>query len=403
MPAVIPILGPDDLGLLHRLEAGTWHDRKSAEAELAARGADQEPLVRAMLAQTASPEAQARLTAILDQLNLQVQIGPSLITMRLKNAPAKEVFAELFRQAHAPLGPSTPPNLLDTLGPLSVDADHQPFWTVMQQLEKTTSVRPLRAPDGRCGLAHMAPIPSGPQVLSDQFLVVLWGVQRAKLPTNAPGANRTIQFNLSFCIEPKTRVMPMSPQITIEQATDDHGNVLPESRLAAALPRVGIPLDWAPFRYYLQLPEKNPGARLTSLRVKLSAQVALDVEHIEIPDVMHAGPQAIDVNGTTVRFNGCSKVQQIYQIALTSAPDPTGNVQRVVKNSEAAPRLEDAQGQPIMRVGTSTAYRLQGNEITYMYSMTNGMPKRMTWDIPTELRTIDVPIDFEHLNIDLTH
>lgn len=396
-PATAPALSPEDRAILHQLETGSWRERKLAEAELAGGGSAELPTLRAMLAQTTNPEARARIGAVLDQLNEQALVGPSLITLHLKDAPAASVYAELFQQAHG-VFETMPAHLLDAIKPVTLDVDRQPFWTVMQQLQKQTGIGLQRTQDGRCVLVGNAPIASGPQVITDQFLVVLSRVQRI-IPS--PAGPRTFQADLTFYLEPKSRIMLMTPSIKVEQATDDRGNALTQLRDPERIPGA-IRLDWGPIPVVLQLPEKNPGTHLTSLCASLSVSMALRTEHIEVADIMHAAPQTMRIKGILVRCAGCTRKNNLYEIAMTSGPDPQGLLQQIIEDPQCCPRLLDAHGQTLTRVETSTAFHAGGNTITFKY-MPSAAPARLTWDIPADIHTVDVPIRFEHVNIDAMH
>ena len=52
-------------------------------------------------------------------------------------------------------------------------------------------------------------------------------------------------------------------------------------------------------------------------------------------------------------------------------------------------------------VGTSTARRAEGNAIVYMFMQPAATPKKLVWDIPTDLHSIDIPIDFDNLHVDV--
>jgi hypothetical protein len=204
-PTTLPALSDADLALLKHLEAGSWRDRRAAEDQLkklddsVATGAQADLELRAMLAQTTSPEARAHLSAALSTLAENRLVGPSLITMHFTDAPAPKVFHELFRQARWPLhnAPDDPLET-DTSTLLTINVDHQPFWNVFPALANQSGYG-LGMPNG-VDLAFMrqGPMPNGPSDVQGPFLAI--ATQLTYMHSVAL-SNNQFRNNLSFSLE----------------------------------------------------------------------------------------------------------------------------------------------------------------------------------------------------------
>jgi hypothetical protein len=401
-PATQPTLTPQDLALLGRLEAGSWRQRQAAQQELASRGFEGTLVINAMLAQTKSIEAKARLTAVLKQMDDARRLGTSRITLHFKDAPASTVYAALFAQAWAPLKPY-PGNLLDSLPPLSVDADHEPFWTVMQRLGKTTQLG-LDRPVGAYVVCRGGTVVAGPQVISGGFLVVLSGVRPFIMGNNAGGVGKCFWLDLSVYPEPKMNVQLMNPQVEIDQATDDRGNAIQQDITQTAVLNNTPPGGYS-VSLCMKSPAKNPGSRLVHFRGMLRASVALRSAQFDIENLADAKPQSIDVNGLSLKFTGCKKVAgRFYQVSFETPTDPQNRFQQIME-STGLMRLIDGDGHDMQCFGSAMSQNPAiGNTLAYTFGAQAGagVPKRLVWEIPTVIHTLDIPVDFKDINLDFT-
>jgi hypothetical protein len=398
----MPVLTSADLTLLHTLETGSWHDRKAAEAELTARGEGSEPLVRAMLAQTTKPEARTRLNVVLAFWAEEKLLGPSLITMHVKNAPARSAYVELFRQAGATFTVS-PENLFDTVGPVSVDADRQPFWVVMQQLEHLTNVGFERLPDGTCQLVRGDVIVPGPQVIDGQFLIVAALAERCTLPPFVPGAGKIFLINLKIYPEPRTHFLPTPPTVKLDRATDNHGNAVQESVQIQA-PMSLLDIEGTPYSEFLQLGDKNPGDALSDFRATISLQVAYRTQHVDIDDVTHAGPQTFDADGLVMKFKGCTKSGSTYQVSMCCSADRHDLINEFIQAQLAHVHLLDTHGREMPSAAASMDLDQNLCSMAYVFNeqSAGGPPmvaRHLVWDLPAAIRTVDLPIDFKNMNL----
>jgi hypothetical protein len=403
-PSTQPILTPQDLATLQQLETGNWRQRQSIQQQLFRRGVGDMPIVAAMLDHTRNPEARARLTAALKEMEQARRMGASLVTLHFKNAPAKTVYASLFDQAWAPRK-SNPADLLDSLAPVSIEADHEPFWAVMQRLESATDLG-MDRPAGEYVLRHGATVVGVPQKLSGGFLVVLRSVRPFVMGNPGGKLDKYFWLDLSVYPEPKLNVQMLNPLVKIDQATDDHGNALDQRPEMTSLQN-NVP----PGAYQVSLcmmgPEKNPGSHLVHFRATLNASVALEWSRFDIDNLPAAKPQSIDVNGLPLRFTGCQKAngQNGYQVSFETPQDPQNRFQQVMLSAPSM-RVLDANGRELQCFSSTTSQNpAVGNTMAYTFGgqMGQGVPKRLVWDIPTVVHVLDIPVDFKGLNLDFAN
>src|SRR5688500_18659810 len=85
--------------LINELAADTWQSRQTAQDTLVQYGPDIRPRLSALLRETKDEEVRTRVEAALRQIEENRTPGASLITLQMKGASPKEVFAEISRQA----------------------------------------------------------------------------------------------------------------------------------------------------------------------------------------------------------------------------------------------------------------------------------------------------------------
>src|SRR5262245_41892734 len=118
--------------LVADLSSTSWQTRQAAEDSLAARGPAVVARLQRVIKESDNEEARQRAQAALDRIADQQQVGPSLITLHVSDASARDVFADVAKQAGVVLAPM-PTELFDVhpLPKITLDVDAVPFWTVM--------------------------------------------------------------------------------------------------------------------------------------------------------------------------------------------------------------------------------------------------------------------------------
>jgi hypothetical protein len=395
-PATEPaaVLNDHQLGLLHQLESGAWKERKSAEAELAALPVEDEPIIRAMLAATKSAETRARLEAVLRHLDDARYVGATLITMKMTDAPAKAVYAELFRQAGGALK-TVPANLLDdpALPKVTIDVDHQPFWAVVEKLQATTKLAPEPEPDnvGGCHLVRGGATVADPHVISGPFFITIG----QGLPHW--GNNEYLSVVLRVYPEPKLHSV-LAIDATVNQAVDDKGNSLEQGPPMPTM-YIGDRMIVAVVRF--KPAEKNPGTRLVQLSAMVSPQVIFHSEHLDIGDLTHAAPQTIQIGNVPLKFDGCVKMGETWQVKFSSPPDPYVRLMQTFQRQDAPLRILDAAGHELTQISMGFSGGGTGGNKAFFAFPQQPEPRRLIFDVPTDIRKVDSPVVFKDINIPL--
>ena len=96
--------------LITQLGDPQWSARESAQQQLVAMGDAIVSRLQKVAKETSSDEVRQRAESAIAQIAEGQITGPSLITMHLKDAPAKDAFAELSRQSGTNLQ-TMPPEL----------------------------------------------------------------------------------------------------------------------------------------------------------------------------------------------------------------------------------------------------------------------------------------------------
>jgi hypothetical protein len=416
IPTTLPALSDSDLVLLKKLESGSWRDRRVAEEQLknlddSVTGDNQAELtLRAMLAQTKSPEAHARLSAALSALAENRLIGPSLITLHLTDAPSAKVYAELFRQARWPLRTS-PDDMLDRDSSiLTVDADRRPFWEVFAKLADQGGLA-LQMYNGQdVALMRGAPMPNGPSDVEGAFMTVatqMTYMHTVALSTNQFRDNLAFSLELMLYAEPKIDVLKLSRQVKVLEAVDDHGNSLKPDGPADDVPQQtsGMPftLD-APLKF----PDKNPGTHLAHFRGEIVATVQTAVQHIEVTDLLNAKPRPLAIGKSIVNFAACRANGDTYTITLTTPLDAQNEWQRIFQEAQQRLHVYDAAGNELDRNGVGDS--IDRDLVTITLDMNKGVspdgkpqgaPAKLVWEVSTATRDITIPIEFKNLDMNI--
>src|SRR5438270_12640938 len=113
---------------LQRLTSNDWHERQKAVDDLVRLGPDAESLLQDLLRRDTAAEARKNVERAIGQIQYNRLLGPSRITLHLKDASPREAFVELSRQCFAPL-PTSPEGLWDEgqWPKVTLDVDGRPF------------------------------------------------------------------------------------------------------------------------------------------------------------------------------------------------------------------------------------------------------------------------------------
>src|SRR3954469_13992589 len=234
-----PATQPSIDTLIRQLSAPNWKDRESAQAAIVRMGSPvRERLQQLARDRHADDETRGRAEAALRQIADDQETGGSIITLHLRDALPRDIYAEVSRQCGTELLPAEP-NLWDAhpWQRQTVDLDQQPFWAAMKQLQAKTNIElaqwgeTLRLVEHNGGDVQTR----GPSQISGPFLIIANHVDRSQSIDLAagdpetktyPAAEKQFSVQLAVFAEPKLRVLQAPMAAHIEEAVDDKGNSL---------------------------------------------------------------------------------------------------------------------------------------------------------------------------------
>src|SRR5258706_5365739 len=217
-----------------QLTSDDWKERQQAMEKLVALGDDAVPRLNKLAEAPNAGEAGPRAAAAIRQIEENRIAGTSLVTMNVENVPVAQALAEIPRQARAPLM-TEPANLIaqKNLRPVSVNADHRPFWEVMQsfcaQAELVVTGVSRHGREVGLGLTRgSTDWMDKPIVLAGPLLIRADRLVRISTAHLKPPRDMTEEFTISLTAfaEPKLRVLDYSATLRLEEVVDEKGNSL---------------------------------------------------------------------------------------------------------------------------------------------------------------------------------
>jgi hypothetical protein len=404
-PTTMPAVDQATAALIDQLDSDDYHTRQSASDQLTARGETIRPAMIALAVLGKSPEVQTAAAAVVAALDKAAADRPTMITLHMKEANPREVFAEIARQSHTDL-PIWPPQLWTDarMGPVpkvTLDIDQQPFWLALTQACQATSthVQNMGMNQGitiaQGGGGDML---AGPQSTSGLFIVVAETASRNRQVSFVPGRvfpnNDTIQFQLYA--DPKVRLLDTENQAVLTLATDDKGNSLiaPNNNNVARyrVTQQGMPIAFSALMHY-----PNDGyTKATKLKGTLQVRLAAKTSTLEIADVSAAlntmrvvGPWSVQLQD--FHIDGSNGFLKINIRTGGAQPNDVFNTMRNI-------RLTDAAGQILNGGWGGGGSPLELNyQCSFNASEKIKSPVKLTWDVPTESKMQDVPFEFTDL------
>jgi hypothetical protein len=386
--------------LIKRLKGPDIADRDAAEAELEKLPGSAVNTLRAARAGLKDADARARLDAVIESLRSQVESGASRITLDLVDQPLPVVIHALSEQAGGGISVVDPefwgqqpiPNVTLRLTDGSL-------WDALRQLESQGLRLQTHGGDGWRVGKNLGPMRMAEGTVVDAFLFQPMMLSYSKnvpiIRIGGEGGAETFTLQLQVIPEPKLTLGQPPAFLTIDSATDDHGNALfagQQQRITAYNNGTMLGLN-IPLRF-----PDNPGKRITEIRGTLWVQLARSVQRVELPDARSPDPQPIQIAGGTVLFR--------------SEPTPTGNIVGlgfVVERIENAIRqsrvsVEGFAEQPVQQQRSQRSpNRAEGSLIIQLRNeATRSKPVKLRLRVPTDFLTREVPFvlrDLPMLNV----
>ena len=425
-PATGPTTGPsaaelEARALARKLVDSGWRERERVTGELVRMGEDARATLNDLVRTAPGGDVRDAALRALRLIDENRQTGPTFVTLRLKDVPAPQAFAELFRQAGLEMK-AYPDNMWEhgTWNKVTIDLERQPFWVAMREVGKQTGVE-LREVNNQMRLMQGGGQMDGPFAVHGPFMIVANQITRTQVINLGAGGQRApsddnFGVQLSAYAEPKLRVVRSAGGVKLEEVVDDKGNSL--------LPPATHPNEGG---YYgggegvwtlyarLQYPEaKAAGSRIRKLRGSTAFTVQTKSQRIEVGDLFNMKDNAQVVGGTRVVFKDFKKQGEgsgLWHLRLTIARGNAaapGDVADALQ-STVYTRLKvlDAKGRPLDHRGYSSTGRNEETEMTLHFGQghafadgqdqPSGDPVKLVWEVPTETRDVTVPFEFTDL------
>ncbi|MBV9467677.1 MAG: hypothetical protein JO316_01840 [Abitibacteriaceae bacterium] len=365
------------------------------------------------------PSGESRLPLILPAELKRSIGGPTLITLHLKNVKPQAALDEFIKQAKqggVEVRLYASGQELPIKEPVTLDITAQPFWQALQTLAPKIGVFPSPW-NNRNGITLAAwnnPFGTGLTQMSWPGLIVAREINRTQVFTQPLGGNQpalkheNLRLSLSAFIDPKVRIIQRRSSLHFDEVVDEKGHSLIQEK--------DVPLNAynnaaSPF-FQLEPVLAQPaglGKRIARLRAALRLGVVAKQETWEVPDILQAKGllKTVDDKIYTVESaqkNGDNYVVRLGVSSIVQMPN-------VVPNFEVfgAVRLLDAQGHEYSHTTTSNNGSEKGITAILTFSRPPeapnndkspaplGVPTKLIWDFPTEIRTAEVPVEFNNL------
>ena len=400
--------------LIADLSADSWQARQRAQEALVQMGHSVRQRLERLVVETQDEEVRTRAEAVLRGLEDGRLSGPTLVTLRLKNATPRQVFAELARQGFADIRPD-PPELLDDprFTPADFDIVSEPFWSAMMKVCRHWSLSSVNSAPGQLTLTDFAAAPAGPASrmiglapyeVSGAFLVAPVNITRNHSVDLASRDNvrRYCSIQLMVLPEPKMRILQGSTSAGITEAIDENGRSLMPPALQTEHMQVPYSPFW--FTHCQLLPPPDAGKRIATLRGSLRFIVQTRVESGRIDNPLAAKNAEAMVAGRRFVLKELVQTGDKYVVSMTAQRSALNANEFTGASPPIQFRLLDAQGVPLDRIGLpqmrggtpeQAEIELQFQRPGSAAGPSAGAPARLVWDIPIDSREIEVPFVFK--------
>jgi hypothetical protein len=376
---------PADLdGLIAKLGAADFHERDAAEARIVEMGDEAVKAIEALAEKTDSPEVKSRAASILKQIERTSLTQPTRVTLKYKNAPAREVYASLFKQADAKVE-LWPSHLFDERGgrdipAVTVDLDKVPFWNAMRKLQEQTGLA-FQDMGRELNLAEAHGRPEGDEsvCITGPFMVV------------ADENSGPMIHQLKVFIEPRIRVLGHVREPNIAQALDINGEPIPQPA-EQRVPRPNRKEFDSIGGNVFDLTLSNPVPRVGLIRGTVRILVQTAEQTIEIDAVAKANNVTKIVGGHRIMLNAMNVDPGEWFITLV--------LYNANRDGKPMPRIEPYLTDERGRLLTQQGYGSSGSgqrvslHMDFKQGPHCGPPAKLTVNLPAASQEIEIPFEF---------
>jgi hypothetical protein len=348
---------------------------------------------------------------------------PAVVTIKAKEAPARQVFEDLARQAGAVI-PAMPTDLLEgpALPKVTIDVERQGFWTALKELGRVSGVGPVVNEDDpypRLVLGAGSGFWEEPHAIAGPVVVFASDISRSatvELGKTRHRTQRELNLEMTAFVEPGLRVVWVSPELEVKEAVDENGKALTAAKPEASASDEPVEEDaefadqpgtrvWSwDLLLRLDCPE-NVGKKLAKLRGVTRIRVATKVSPVEVVDVMKARDVTRTVGGVGFTFRNLKKadIEYVLRISLRRQKTPAkewGLLMHSVYNGMMS--LYDEKGRLVASRCTENGGEYGGQKVDATLRFVRepgvshgeaGEPHKLVWEAAVEGK--DVAIEFE--------
>jgi hypothetical protein len=334
---------------------------------------------------------------------------PSRITLHFKNAHPKTVFAELSRQAQAPLRPY-PPNLWDSAQwpEIDVDLDAVSYWAALRELCGKTGLSLQRIGlqrDLALMRGAMRPFWDCPSIEHGPFLVVANSIHcNTLIDLSAPNqSTSTCTIQMILCAEPRITVLKVLSGVRIEEAIDENGNALSVS--PSAVPDHMPPVT-SPLLNLTAALAPTPAAGKTIARLKGHVRLVIQArsETVEVPNILAAKNLTRTAGSRSFLLKDVTRSGETYTLQMTLYRDRSNRPDCTDINISGTFRLVDAAGRLLTRRSPFSPPDAERIDLNLMFGREDwagaegaGEPAKLIWEVPVEARQLSLPFLFTNL------
>jgi hypothetical protein len=396
-------------GLLAQLDADEWAARDAAAERIALLGEVARNDLERQLKATPDGEGGRRIGALLAKLDDARLYGPTLVTLHLRDVPAREALAVLAAQSGVSFAPAS-----ETLWPagseprVSLECIDEPFWSAVQQICTGAGLGMTRSdPHAPVQLAVADAKPAAPYAVAGPYLLKIKRIDHTQSTEfdgpNDNNASPGCRISLFVWGEPKMPPGVWSIEQVDELSTDKGPQQVDRRNFYGRGTAVGGMNEGA-----MTFRADVPGSRITRLRTTLQVNVIGKTQAFEVADVMTAGKVQRTIGGYAFELRDVNRIVEgryAYTIEVgrgEHTPAEFNAFRMTLSRSQA--RLLDANGRALPSSGGSSSFG--GDKYTQTTQVARdgfggavkvGEPAKFAWDVPVETRTMSFPVEFKDL------
>lgn len=398
---------------------GDPHFRQRELATQVLRGGGTEALPAIKAAQNdPDPELRGRARELASEIETKQLLEPKTVSVKLTNAPVKEVLDKISKQTGYQIDLWNPPNQT-----ISIDCVRVPFWKVIDQVSEQAGLHLQQGyGDDR---VRLNPNGSTPRYIdySGPFRIAAQSLQQNKFVdlTNAKTANRTENLTLQYTVysEPKMPILGLG-EAKILAAFDADGNSLippvpinPNGNMGGfrgrSVSRYGNGYRMLSMQSALSLKRQNERClEATLIRASVPANILVNQETISLSkDLLkdkgkkfEAGGFSIHMENVTIGPNGGLSIKMNIHDLSKDASDMTWM-------NSLSQRLEvrDEKGTKLNLSGShwgssGPSYVQMGFDFQPMNPAAAGKPQKFEFFFH-QWKTLETQINFEFKNLPL--